>query len=123
MAGRRLSAEAETALFRVAQEALGNAHRHTGGSRVVVRLWESLKRHGGSIALTVCDDGRGPSGCPGVRSDDGDPAGFGVGLAGMRKRMRQLRGRLEIRAGTPTGTIVEASLPLVLLREAGGAPS
>ena len=113
LADRRLRRDVESALFRVAQEALGNAHRHSGGTRVQVTLATSVdgsSRDGPSaILLAVEDDGHGFVGPQAASAaNDSDPALFGVGLAGMRERMRQLGGRLTIRSADPSGTLVEA---------------
>jgi two-component system, NarL family, sensor kinase len=94
---RNMSHEADHAMFRVAQEALSNVHRHAGASKVEVRLIGRQRM----LHLAVADDGRG------IPADIGP----GVGLMGMRSRMRELGGRLSIRKGSP-GAIVLASLPL-----------
>jgi signal transduction histidine kinase len=113
LVGRRLQRDVESALFRVAQEALGNAHRHSGGTRIQVMLATSVDgspRDGPSaVLLAVEDDGHGfAGGQAATAANDSDPALFGVGLAGMRERMRQLGGRLNIRSADPSGTLVEA---------------
>jgi signal transduction histidine kinase len=93
-----LSARAEAALYRVAQEALHNALRHSGASRVGVRLARMPRR----AAVEVGDDGHGfvaeaPSG--------------GVGLASMRERASAVGGTLTIRSG-PQGTLVRMTVPV-----------
>jgi PAS domain S-box-containing protein len=102
----RLSPEAETALFRVLQEALANIHRHSGSRSARV----SLRRAPGAVTLEVADRGRGIP--PGVIADGSEDVGtVGVGISGMRLRLRQLGGRLAIRSG-PDGTSVLAEVPL-----------
>ena len=91
-----LSREAELALFRVLQEALTNAHRHSGATRVSIRL----SNEGSVIRLEVRDHGQGlrlPSDKPEGTIDIGR---FGVGVAGMEERLRQLGGQLEIKSGS-----------------------
>ena len=91
---------AALALYRVAQECLSNIHRHSGSRTAAVRL----AVEDGEIRLKVTDRGRGMP--PG-----GDGAPFGVGIPGMRGRLQQLGGKLEIRSG-PKGTTVLARLPV-----------
>ena len=93
-----LGVRTETALYRVAQEALHNALRHSGAGRVSVRLSRTPRR----VAVEVRDDGHGfaaeaPSG--------------GVGLASMRQRASSVGGALTIRSG-PRGTLVRMTVPV-----------
>jgi signal transduction histidine kinase len=87
-------------VFRVVQEALSNVYRHAHAKTVSVTL---IRRKG---ALTVCvaDDGRGFHG-----AREAEPP-LGVGIAGMRARIEQLGGTLEI-VGGPSGTSVTATVP------------
>jgi PAS domain S-box-containing protein len=102
----RFSQEAETALFRVVQESLGNIQKHSGSSTGKIRLEGNLTR----VKLEVSDAG---SGIPGeiLSEEQNGVRGLGVGILGMRERMRQLGGRLDIRSGSG-GTTVKAVLPL-----------
>jgi PAS domain S-box-containing protein len=102
----RLPSDVETALFRVLQESLTNIHRHSGARKASVRL----TREGGRIVLDVRDDGSGIG--PGVL--DGAAGGvraLGVGIPGMRQRLRQLGGDLQIESGSG-GTTVIAIVPI-----------
>jgi PAS domain S-box-containing protein len=101
----RLLPEDELSLFRVLQEALTNAHRHAGCTLIRV----GLERPPEAVTLVVSDNGKGvpPAELASFRSGG---SSLGVGLAGMRERLRQLQGNLEIESG-PTGTVVRASLP------------
>ena len=117
LTGRRMQRDVEAALFRVAQEALGNAHRHSGGSQVQVRLAviaeDPSNQRPGAVLLTVQDNGRGFAGAQALPAeDDSDPTVFGVGLVGMQERMRQLGGHLVVRPADPGGTVVEAWVPV-----------
>jgi len=100
----RLPEAVELALFRIVQESLTNIYRYSGSPSATIRLSAA----GDDIALEVADQGRGIS--PDVL-DPGTVHGLGVGIAGMRARMKQLGGRLEIDAG-PSGTTVRAFLML-----------
>lgn len=98
----RLDAEVETALFRVVQECLLNVHRHANSSTANV----SLRRQHGEIELQVRDQGVGM-----MTSQDPGGMGLGVGLLGIRERIRQLGGKLEILSGEGKGTVVIATIP------------
>jgi len=102
----RLPQEIEIALFRVIQESLINIHRHAGSPEAEIRLWTA----NGEVTLEVRDAGRG---MPHIR--DGEPSGsehmLGLGIGGMRERMEQLGGSLEVDS-TPTGTTVRAWLAI-----------
>ena len=95
-----------TALFRVLQESLTNVHRHSGTSEVDVRFW----REGQTVILEVRDYGRGIP--EELLSRWGQAVlDSGVGVAGMRERMSELKGDLEIASADP-GTRLRAVVPL-----------
>lgn len=100
------------ALFRIAQEAFTNAHRHGGARRMRVRLQVAA---GDRVELCVEDDGHGfPMPVDAGAADKGRPnerCSLGVGVPGMRARVRQLGGTLRIETG-PAGTQVTATVPL-----------
>jgi PAS domain S-box-containing protein len=102
----RLPSEAETALFRIVQESLTNIRRHSGGTTASVRL---EKKKNGDIVLQVKDDGHGMTLGDSLNPAD-DIQGLGVGILGMRQRMRQLGGRLEVASGEE-GTTITAIMP------------
>jgi signal transduction histidine kinase len=95
----------ETAIFRVVQESLTNVHRHSGSSTAIVRL----ETEENLLHLYVIDHGRGIT--IEQLSSRQENATIGVGLLGMRERLRQLRGELEITSGNQ-GTSVHAIIPL-----------
>lgn len=101
----RWDPEAEVALFRVAQESLNNAAKHGGARHATVRL----RRSDGRLELSVQDDGAGFD--PGLLL--GAPLRGHYGVAGMRERVAQLHGELEIESRPGVGTTVRARLPLV----------
>lgn len=102
----RLSQDAETALFRVIQESLANIQRHSGSRSARIRLDGSSDR----VTLEISDQGHGiPTASAKKLNEPG--ARMGVGIAGMRERMAQLGGTLEIDSGK-SGTTVRATLPV-----------
>lgn len=102
----RLTSEVEIGLFRAVQESLTNVHRHSGGTAVEIRL----QSDGENILLEIVDNGRG---IPAERLSvmNGFDVGSGVGIAGMRERVRDLNGTVEIQSG-PTGTKVIVAIPV-----------
>ncbi len=104
----RLPQEAETALFRIVQESLSNIQRHSGSRTAKIRL----RADDYSVELQVSDQG---GGMDQIRVERGSGAGtrLGVGILGMRERMTQLGGRLEVES-TPSGTTVRATIPLMI---------
>ncbi len=108
--------EEELTLFRVAQEALTNAHRHSASPWVAIRLAESAA----GIRLEVEDAGRGIRGRELTRGAAGEPA-LGVGLAGMRERIRQVGGTFSVES-TGAGTVIRATCPRRQDPARGAAP-
>lgn len=103
---KRLDRDVETALFRVLQEALTNVHRHSGGS--IVRI--TFEGDDQTVQLRIADNGGGIP-IDRLRSLQRDDSVAGVGLAGMRQRMRELGGSLKIVPASP-GTTIEVTVPL-----------
>jgi signal transduction histidine kinase len=101
-----LDLELARSLFRVAQEALINVLRHAHATGAAV----SLVRNQRLLTLIVRDDGHGAKGTLDLQSDN-----LGVGIPGMRARLRQLGGSLEI-IDSPTGLTVKAVAPLTTTR-------
>jgi signal transduction histidine kinase len=105
LGGGRLPEVVETALFRVAQEALTNVRRHARAARVHV----ALERRGQAVRLQVRDWGRGF--VVGSITDGADPSEK-VGLSSMRERAALLGGHLEIHSEPGAGTLVLVEIPL-----------
>ncbi len=108
----RLSRDLETAIFRIVQECLTNIHRHSGSPVGKIRI----SRSNGEVRLQVEDLGKGIP--PEKRSAINSAGGGGVGIRGMRERVRQLGGNLEISSngnknGKKKGTTIVARLPVV----------
>jgi two-component system, NarL family, sensor kinase len=100
----RLSQDAEIALFRILQEALTNVHRYSGSDTARIRLGLS----GDTMELAVEDYGKGLS--EDLLMTTESSVLLGVGIQGMRERMRQLSGRLEITSRPGVGTKVVAAV-------------
>ena len=102
----RLPREIETVLFRVVQQGLANIHRHSGSHVAKIRMETDAE----SVRVEICDEGRGID--PEILK--GMEAGrrlMGVGIAGMRERVRVMGGRFSIRSGRE-GTTIDVTLPL-----------
>ncbi len=105
----RMSVLVETHMFRIAQEALTNAFRHSSADEISL----SLEKRENDLILTVSDNGKG--------FDPKASSQSGLGLLGMRERARAMRGRVEITPVAGTGVTVEVRVPLDGI-EAGEAP-
>jgi PAS domain S-box-containing protein len=92
------------ALFRIVQECLTNVHRHSESPKAFVTLGRSWNE----ITLEVKDNGKGVS--PEIQAKISSGQSAGVGFRGMRERIRQFGGRLEVRSGQD-GTQVIAIVP------------
>jgi signal transduction histidine kinase len=102
----RLPDAIELALFRVLQEALTNVHRHSGASAAEVLVRQDAEQ----VVLEVKDNGRGiPEELLSHFRATG--AGMGVGIAGIRERVRELGGKLTLESNS-SGTLVRVAVPL-----------
>jgi PAS domain S-box-containing protein len=101
----RLPSDVEIALFRAIQEGLTNVHRHSGATSVDIRV----SANGTQVRLEIRDNGRGIPQEQLSRFAEG-PTPTGVGLAGMRERVHELRGTLEIHSNG-TGTALTIVVP------------
>lgn len=103
----RLSQEFEITVFRIVQESLTNIYQHSGSKSAQIRI----ALNANAIKVEVKDDGRGMA----IRTlkaiEKGSAAPLGVGIAGMRERVKQLGGELTIQSDKG-GTSVAAVLPL-----------
>jgi signal transduction histidine kinase len=103
----RLPEPIETALFRVVQESLTNVHRHASASTASIRLTTLT----GTVVLEIVDQGQGLRSRPAPTGGTSQPASLGVGIQGMRERIRQLGGTFDVEF-TDTGTRVRVGVPL-----------
>jgi len=104
----RLPDAVELALFRALQEALSNVHRHSGASIVDVRILRDAEQ----VILEVKDNGRGIPRELLLSLNDGGSAA-GVGLAGMRERVRELVGELRLESDA-TGSLLRITIPVAV---------
>jgi signal transduction histidine kinase len=101
----RLPRESETAIFRVVQECLTNIHRHSGSPIARIRL----RQRDHEVVAEIEDNGKG---IPAEKQMEMTSTGIpGVGIRGMRERIRQLGGTLEINSNG-SGTVVVVKLPI-----------
>jgi PAS domain S-box-containing protein len=101
----RLPPDVEVTLFRVIQESLTNVHRYSGSQKAYVRV----KSTSNAIEVQIGDFGKGIH-REMLNSTTGTVAPLGVGIQGMKERMRQLAGKLEITSRVNQGTLVTATL-------------
>jgi len=104
---KRLSSDAEVAIFRVLQESLTNVQRFANTPRVRLRIRTTEDR----IEVEIEDYGRGIQTTK-SKSAQESVERRGVGIQGMTERIRQLGGRLEITSVPKRGTLVTATIPL-----------
>jgi two-component system sensor histidine kinase UhpB len=105
-APQELAPDAETACFRVAQEAINNVLRHARARNLWVRLFTA----GGRLAISVRDDGRGFD-LDSVRARTA--SGASLGLVGMEERMALAGGSFELRSAPGQGTVLLATFPVI----------
>jgi PAS domain S-box-containing protein len=99
----RLDADMELAIFRIVQECLTNIHRHSGSRTATIRL----SRRSDTVSVEVQDQGKGIS----EEKLAGMKGRSGVGIAGMRERVRHYTGTLDI-LSNGNGTKIAVSLPI-----------
>lgn len=99
----RLPNDAELAIFRVVQECLTNIHRHSGSATAAIRI----QQQDGQLTVEVRDSGKGFS--LEKQRELIESSGGGVGFGGMRERLRQLGGKIEIQS-EGQGTVVNVTL-------------
>jgi signal transduction histidine kinase len=99
----RCDPEVELIVFRLVQESLTNVHRHSGSKSAQVRI----ARQSGNIVVEVQDRGKGMSA---ARLAEVQSRGFGVGVRGMRERVRQFHGELQVESNS-SGTRISVTIP------------
>jgi two-component system NarL family sensor kinase len=95
--------ETEAIVFRIVQESLTNIHRHAKTKTASVRISQSPE----TVRIQIQDNG---TGIPGFTTLEETNFKLGVGIQGMRERVRELNGSFEI-ASSPNGTTVTALIP------------
>jgi signal transduction histidine kinase len=98
----RFAPELETTVFRIVQEGLTNAFRHSGGTKVEIQL--ALR--GDKLSISVRDNGKGIS----SHVEQFAPASIGIGVNGMRQRVSEIGGEMYLRNANP-GTLLEVAIP------------
>ena len=100
----RLSRDIETTIFRIVQESLTNVYRHANSDSARVEIDKRAE----VVTISVRDYGQGT---PQETAAGIHEAKLGVGISGMRERVRQFGGELTVSRAEP-GTLVEATIPL-----------
>jgi signal transduction histidine kinase len=102
----RFPREVELTLFRILQEGLTNIYRHSGSSTANLAVFRGKDE----VTLQISDQGRGIP--PEILTSGGNSRGIvGIGIAGMRERVRQMKGTLDIRSDS-NGTCIKVVLPI-----------
>lgn len=95
-----LRKELQTTVYRIVQESLNNAHKHSGARHVRIEL----RRDGDALQLTVADDGCG--------FDPATARNRGFGLVGMSERVQLAGGEFSVESASGAGTVVAVRLPI-----------
>jgi signal transduction histidine kinase len=100
----RFSKDLETAVFRIVQEALTNVFRHSGARK----CWVTVALKDDQVLIKVRDNGKGvPNGILEFRQEF-----IGIGIAGIRQRVKEFEGHLQIKNLEAAGTLVEVAIPV-----------
>ena len=95
----------ELTVFRIVQECMTNIHRHSGSKTATIRL----SRENDSVSLEIQDDGKG---IPDQKLAETQTQRAGVGITGMRERVRHLRGQMNVESNN-RGTKISVAFPLL----------
>jgi signal transduction histidine kinase len=107
----RLPSQIETAMFRIVQQSLANIYRHSGSRVAKITVRQDAEE----ATMKICDEGCGIA--PGVLKESASGGRLaGVGIAGMRERVKALKGTFHIRSSR-AGTIIEVKIPLAELAD------
>jgi PAS domain S-box-containing protein len=112
----RLPAEMELSVFRIVQECLTNIHRHSDSKTATIGLSRATE----DVFLEIQDDGKGMSAekLAGIQAQRS-----GVGITGMRERVRHFAGAMDIQSnGTGTTILVKLPVPMTASSESGSVP-
>ena len=104
----RLTPDLETTVFRIIQEALTNVFRHSGATAA----WVTVAEAQGQLVFSIRDNGKGIS----EKVMEFRPDRIGVGIGGMRQRVKEVAGDLHITNANP-GTVVEVTIPAGISRK------
>ncbi len=111
----RLTPGLETMVFRIIQEALTNVFRHSAATKCSV----SVAKKEGGVSVIVSDNGKG------ITDDISSfhPEKIGVGIGGIRQRIKEVGGTLSLRNARPTGAVLEAVIPITAHAELTSSPN
>jgi PAS domain S-box-containing protein len=110
----RLSADLELALFRIVQESLTNIHRHSGSKTATIRFFRSAE----SVVLEIQDYGKG---IPVEKLAAIKAQRTGVGITGMRERVRHFKGEMDIHSDGK-GATISVILPVPMATSSASEP-
>jgi len=99
----RFPKEIETAIYRIVQEGVSNVYRHSGSPDARIEIHQQADR----VIIRIRDFGKGMA----MNQMGSLPVNIGVGIAGIRERLKQFGGDLKIIRAEP-GTLIEANMPL-----------
>jgi two-component system sensor histidine kinase DegS len=102
--GARLASRVEVALYRIVQEALNNVVKHASATSAEIKL----SKIGTALRCSIVDNGIGFD----TKALQSDPWRRGLGLSGIRERVRALEGELQIESSPGRGTRLEIMIPL-----------
>jgi signal transduction histidine kinase len=102
----RLTPSLETMVFRIIQEALTNVFRHSAAKK----CWVSVAKKENQVRVTVRDDGKGIT----EEIAAFHPEKIGVGIGGIRQRIKEVGGVMTLRNAQPQGAILETVIPIAL---------
>jgi signal transduction histidine kinase/FixJ family two-component response regulator len=111
----RLPRDMELVVFRLVQECLANIHRHSGSKTAIIRI----AREEGRIAVDIRDTGKGMSA---ERLTEIQSGGSGVGICGMRERLRQFNGEMRMDSDS-SGTRILVAIPLAKIAGIADEPA
>jgi PAS domain S-box-containing protein len=106
---RRLPRDTEVAIFRIVQECLTNIHRHSSSKTATIRL----STDGNDVSLEIQDEGKG---IPAEKLAGIQTQRSGVGISGMRERVRHLKGVMNVQSNSK-GTKVSITIPITVISE------
>jgi signal transduction histidine kinase len=109
----RLAPNVEISIFRIVQECLTNIYRHSGSKTASIRIWPARENQ---LTVQIRDEGKGMA--TATNHNGSTSKGHGMGLSGIRERVRELGGKVEVHS-SGTGTSIIATLPVAAAASVG----
>jgi signal transduction histidine kinase len=109
----RLAPNVEISIFRIVQECLTNIYRHSGSKTAAIKIFPARDNQ---LTVQICDEGKGMAAA--TNHNGSASKGHGMGLSGIRERIRELGGKLEVQSSS-TGTSIIATLPVATAASVG----